>query len=446
MVCIQQGLFEPKAPQTQGPTAALAAPEPGDPFVQSAKMMVRLKSLAGTMNAANAQQLFEAIGEPGPSKPDQFRHALVAAEFLGSAAAKERLDAIDKAEPTTGPDSLTAEEEQRLDEQVNAVRTILDGNAKTLTSQQRDALIADHGYLGELILTFGQPDNDPARAPLVAGGVYIILFVLLLFAIVVVGGLGGLAACIVFFVRLGSGKIKPAFVAPAPGGSVYLETIALFIGSFLALLFITHALFGPDAINAKLLCQWLALLVPFWPLARGVAAKDFRLQLGLHTGKGFWREVGAGIFAYFAAIPFLAVVATLAILYLRGTAHNGQVSGPPDNPIQDIINHGNSTTLLLFFVLATVWAPLTEEMIFRGALFRHLRGRVGMLAAAAISAIVFGFMHPYPLPLMSIVITLGFAFALTREWRGSLIASMVGHFLHNSTLLTLGILIVQAGK
>lgn len=446
VVLIQQGVFEPKASPVQGPTSALTAPAPGDPFIQSAKMIIRFKAFAGPTTPAEGQQMLDFVGKPGPSKVDRFRFAIVTAELAGSEAARKALDELDQSQPSTGTNTLSAEEEQRLSDQIAAVRSILDGNASKLTSDQREALITDHGYLGQLILTIGKPNNDPERAPLVDGAIYTILLVVYFFVIAFVGIVGGIAACVLFFVMLGSGRITRRFVAPTPGGSVYLETAALFLSAFLILQVFTHVVLGPDAIKVKLLSQWLLLLVPLWPLARGVASKEWREQLGLHTGKGFWREVGTGIFAYFAAIPFLLVAIAIVLAYTLIKSHNDPAAGPPSNPIQELVGQADTATLVLVFLLATVWAPLTEEMIFRGALFRHLRGRMGMLAAAAISALTFGFMHGYALPLLLPVVTIGFTFALTREWRGSLIAPIVGHFLHNATLLTLAILLVQAGK
>jgi membrane protease YdiL (CAAX protease family) len=93
-----------------------------------------------------------------------------------------------------------------------------------------------------------------------------------------------------------------------------------------------------------------------------------------------------------------------------------------------------------------VWAPLTEEAIFRGALYRHLRGRAGTAVCTIATALVFGLMHGYALPLLIPIITLGVIFALMREWRGSLVASITAHFLHNATVLTFGILMFQAMK
>lgn len=443
---MQRGWFEPKPSAPSTPVPVLAAPASGDPLIQSAKMMVRLKTFLGSTNPSDNAALLDFVGKPGTSKVEKLRYAIITAELAGADAARKELDALGTDAPSTDALSMSAEEAVRFDEQVASVRAILSGQATTLTSEQRESLTNDHGYLGKLILTHGLADQDPSRAPLVEGGGWIILLSLLIVGILIVGGLGGLTACITFFVRLGSGKIKPSFSPPTPGGSVYLETAALFFGSFLLLQLITHLLFGPDAINIKILSHWILLLVPLWPIARGVAAPELRHQLGLHTGKGFWREVGAGIFAYFATIPFIFIAAAIALFFVLGEMHSDPNAAKPNNPIQELIGQGEPITLLLVFVLATVWAPLMEEMIFRGALFRHLRGRLSMIAAATISALVFGFMHAYPLPLLLPIITLGFSFALMREWRGSLIAPMVGHFLHNATLLSLGILIVQSGK
>jgi membrane protease YdiL (CAAX protease family) len=67
-------------------------------------------------------------------------------------------------------------------------------------------------------------------------------------------------------------------------------------------------------------------------------------------------------------------------------------------------------------------------------------------AAAAVSALFFGFMHGYSVILLLPVITIGFVFALMREWRGSLVPVMVGHFMHNATALTLVLVLLSAMK
>ena len=51
--------------------------------------------------------------------------------------------------------------------------------------------------------------------------------------------------------------------------------------------------------------------------------------------------------------------------------------------------------LVLQVLSLVVWAPVVEEIIFRGALYRYLRGYVRWWAAVFITALCFGLVHPY---------------------------------------------------
>ncbi len=99
--------------------------------------------------------------------------------------------------------------------------------------------------------------------------------------------------------------------------------------------------------------------------------------------------------------------------------------------------------IALIVALATMWAPLAEESVFRGALFRHLRGRMHWVAAGLLSAVAFAVVHNYGLLLTPPLIALGFAFAAMREWRGSLIAPMTAHLLHNGTIMLVVVLAIS---
>src|SRR5262249_55047663 len=114
--------------------------------------------------------------------------------------------------------------------------------------------------------------------------------------------------------------------------------------------------------------------------------------------------------------------------------------------IAELLGKGSTYALIMLYVLASVWAPIVEEAVFRGSLYRHLRSRMGVIAAALLSAVTFGFMHGYSAILLGPVICLGFVFALMREWRGSLIASMTAHCMHNATLLAIALLALSALK
>jgi membrane protease YdiL (CAAX protease family) len=116
------------------------------------------------------------------------------------------------------------------------------------------------------------------------------------------------------------------------------------------------------------------------------------------------------------------------------------------NPIFEMVAGGDIFIIMLLFVLATTWAPIVEESIFRGALYRHLRGRLHWVAAGLLSGVLFAFMHDYGPLMVAPLIALGFMFAFMREWRGSIIAPMTAHFIHNFTLMAFMITFVQLIK
>lgn len=203
------------------------------------------------------------------------------------------------------------------------------------------------------------------------------------------------------------------------------------------------------AITVSLGVQWSLVLVLLWPLVRGVGMTRWRMDLGLHAGRGFFTEVGAGVFMYLAGLPLLglAVGLSLVLMLLKQVVSQalfGEDAAPPTNPLLDLLTSASPGQIALFASLAIVWAPLVEETVFRGALYRHLRSRVGVASAVGLSALVFGLMHGYELLMLGPVISLGIVFALMREWRSSLIPSITAHALHNATVTLVLIMLLSA--
>ena len=66
---------------------------------------------------------------------------------------------------------------------------------------------------------------------------------------------------------------------------------------------------------------------------------------------------------------------------------------------------------------------------------RRTSSRWHWFPAGVVTALAFGFMHGYPVLLLGPVIALGFGFCLMREWRGSIIASMTAHCVHNTVVI-----------
>jgi len=343
--------------------------------------------------------------------------------------------------------------EQELDIDIALARTIWSQGPQAISEADAERLKARHGWYGTLLTTHGESFDSGPRARMVANAEWII--VLMLGAIVVFGTafLGGITAAAVMGVLVMQGKIKPHFRRPAPGGSVYLETAAVFVLGFLIFkvgvepvlsLVITDR---TVLLGVILALQWALLPIIFWPRLRGVSWQQWRKDVGISpvAGRSVFREIGAGIFGYFAALPLLAVAMaiTILIVFARALFEGGGMGGegggptPPSNPIAEMISQAPLWQLAMLFALATVWAPLVEECIFRGCLYRHVRSRLGVFLAALLTAGAFAFMHGYAAMLLLPVFTIGLIFAFIREWRGSIVSTITAHAMHNATVLGL---------
>ena len=85
----------------------------------------------------------------------------------------------------------------------------------------------------------------------------------------------------------------------------------------------------------------------------------------------------------------------------------------------------------VFTILATVvLAPVTEEVIFRGLIFSRLERAMPGWLAAVLSALAFGLCHGQPV-WMAYAFVLGLVFAFLRLRTGSILPSMLAHFIFN---------------
>ena len=92
--------------------------------------------------------------------------------------------------------------------------------------------------------------------------------------------------------------------------------------------------------------------------------------------------------------------------------------------------------LALFAVIAAGTTPLAEELIFRGLLFQWLRGWIGPIGAAVISAALFGALH-WPSGQAVWAGLVGFALALLFNRSGSLWAAVAAHAGNNAMAILL---------
>ena len=137
------------------------------------------------------------------------------------------------------------------------------------------------------------------------------------------------------------------------------------------------------------------------------------------------------------ALSSVARANDLVLVPLRWTAMEGSdLVQHPEHFGADDVDHA----LVRRHYRATItrWLP-GAGIVFRGALYRALNYKLPWYAAVLISAAAFGLVHPYSPEGLAQVALSGVIFALLREWRGSLIACITAHALHNGTISVLEI-------
>ncbi len=168
----------------------------------------------------------------------------------------------------------------------------------------------------------------------------------------------------------------------------------------------------------------------------GLALRRFRHPLAMLGVR--WptpREAGlvvVGMVPWFISIGLVSV--GVAALFNGGQP-------VPSNTRQLFIQVPHGPGLLLFALLVSaVAAPICEEIFFRGMIFRYLRARWPLWAAALVSAGIFGAAHlsPATSPLIVPVLAfIGLVLALVYERTGSLTNSILLHALNNGVLTVL---------
>ncbi|MEL6796679.1 MAG: type II CAAX endopeptidase family protein [Planctomycetota bacterium] len=438
-------------------------PAAGDGFTLVSKMMVKFDALLTDLAQSGGQpqpqpravggaDFMNNVDTMAASPSEKLRAAIVAGQLVGTDDIGVRLDAAAEAtfDATIGDFGLSAEASTMLLDDLQTLDQIYRG--ETITDDQGAALVERHGWFGELALAHG---DDAALEPLVGGGGLLLTLLALAGGVMLLAFVGGFVVLILAIVYAATGKLKGRFVPPLPGGSVYLETFAVFVLGFMLLQAagagLSLVMTPESAAIATMGLQWLLLLTIAWPLVRGVPRTLWREQMGMVAPRGVFREIGAGVVGYMAGIPLYvgAAAASMLLLILRefivGAVQQSQggdpapVVGPsgPVNPVFEMVSGQGALGLVVLASLVVLWAPIVEELVMRGALYRHLRGRLHWVVSALVSAMLFGVLHQYDVLMLLPVITLGLVFAGVREWRGSIIGCITGHMLHNATVFGL---------
>ena len=94
---------------------------------------------------------------------------------------------------------------------------------------------------------------------------------------------------------------------------------------------------------------------------------------------------------------------------------------------------------LLYLFTCALFAPVFEEIFYRGFIFPFFQSKLNSFWALIITALFFGFSHFMNIGnahiLISLFIFYGFVLTLIRYFTNSLIPPIITHFVHNLTLM-----------
>jgi membrane protease YdiL (CAAX protease family) len=142
-----------------------------------------------------------------------------------------------------------------------------------------------------------------------------------------------------------------------------------------------------------------------------------------------WRTGGWALLALAGSIAVLT--AYPAIVGWIGADHLDPTGVTND----DTLLAGDHALLAMVAVLALAFAPLTEEIFFRGFLFGGLRPRWRLIGAALISGFIFSAGHLQLSTLIPFTLV-GVIFALVYARSQNLCASVAAHFAFNAIAIT----------
>jgi membrane protease YdiL (CAAX protease family) len=480
------------------PEQAAEQEAPGQARFEFAMMKMQSRYFVGLKGFLKGQQSVDSqLRALNKGSAEQRLSAIIlAGEMSGPSEALEQLEDLEH-ETTLSPDKREIRNIlQRLYEDYQQKQF----SGPSVSSEDRATLRRALQWFGDLALAPEDGPDTQAREAVMKSARACAIGVLSAVGTLGVLGLIGLCALLVFAIFLLAGWLRRAFGRPGPYGGIYAETFALWMLSFLVINFGGHyvmdtlmgqedqqriarpdAVNGPDTKQAEVapaqgndlwtlrhwrlgiagLVELSTLLVVFWPCVRGVPWREVRHDFGLNLGRKPLAEPFIGLGCYIMSLPLLGVGFGIMLILMWMF---GRMPGFGDaalvladeklksHPIVEILGGGQRdwTLVLQVFFLASVVAPIVEEIMFRGVLYRHLRdlsGRLGfvlsLLFSGTVASFIFAVIHPQDVFAFPALMSLAYGFTLAREWRGSVVPGMFMHGLHNGLVMLLLVTILS---
>jgi membrane protease YdiL (CAAX protease family) len=234
-------------------------------------------------------------------------------------------------------------------------------------------------------------------------------------------------------------RVAPLGAAPVPPAWSGADGYALFVRGLavpqaLALVALLMARRHTAVGSALAMAADLPL---FWWVARYVS------RMGGSTVEAFGLRVGWRAWPRLVGVSLaLIAAALLGDVLIQLAANAADIDSHwTEGFWEDLLWAPRGEALVQIFD-ATIWAPIVEELTFRGLLYGALRSALGMWPAALVSAVVFMIPHGYAISGSASVLVSGLLWAVAYERTRSLWPGLLAHSANNvlSTLWTVCLL------
>lgn len=230
---------------------------------------------------------------------------------------------------------------------------------------------------------------------------------------------------------------------PSPAIWEFEEGIGVLVraGFFGVLIYLLLGTLG-SWFKPHLAAQWSTLLASMpmlWMIRRHLLAPR---ALGFIQAFGL-NPLRAGFIKVLGATLILVLVERTGALLISWSLWNVGVQPHWTEGLAERWIWGPWQATLISSVNTIAWAPVLEEIGFRGLLFLTLRSRFGFAISAVLSAAVFSLLHPYSLAAMLAVLWSGFLWAYAFERFRTLLPGMLAHSATNFLAVTSILLIYR---
>ena len=418
-------------------------------------MQLQARSIVGAAHLFSASSSVQSLNT-GPVAR-RLRAIILEGELTGPEQAEELLNDLD--EKITSKQVHLSDTDNHLMQllaRLYADYAQENYDAPSVESSDRNYLRKEMGWFGELALAPAGGPNEGAREQVLAPATRAAIITLVAVGLGLLAAAAGFFGMIFLLIFYYTGQVRRGLMGGIRHGGLYAETFAIWMAFFLALNFAVGVISGERFRYPLLGLAMLASLTALaWPVWRGVPWRQVREDIGFMNGRWPILEPFFGLAGYAMTLPLLlvAVLMMTGLMSFRDRLSSTSPEnnfGPLDQPTHPVVENlmtGNWFSWVQIVIIAAILAPIVEETMFRGVLYRHLReasARFGVTLSVIVSGLavsfVFAVIHPQGLLAVPPLMALAFGFALLREWRGTLIPSMVAHGINNGLLMVILIL------